>query len=242
MGTTKEEESRVENVESEKSQPKWFFVGMALFLIVVAITGFWPTYFGTILIGQVPVQFGAVEISLPVHIHTAIFMGWLFLLLTQTVLISKDHTQTHTKIGTYGMIYGLLIFAVGLIMTYVQMESAVAKEFASWSEAPFLTWRSFFSISQFATLLALGYIYRSSPEWHKRYMILATAAIVQAAASRMRIFLGPWGNGNHVCVPGRSAFHLRLLQKETNPSGYSYWLSYCSLLLCNGSFDHVNHK
>lgn len=191
MGTSNKEESEDENVESEQS--RWFFVGMAVFLIVVAVTGFWPTYFGSLFIGQVPIQFGAVEISLPVHIHTAIFMGWLFLLLTQTVLISKDHTQTHTKIGTYGMIFGLLIFAVGLIMTYVQMESAVAKEFASWSEAPFLAWRSFFSISQFATLLALGYIYRSSPEWHKRYMILATVAIVQAATSRMRIFLGPWG-------------------------------------------------
>lgn len=87
MGTTNEEKSSDENVESKQSRPKWFFVGLAVFLIVIVITGFWPTYFGSVLIGQVPVPFGAVEISLPVHNHTAIFMGWLFLLFSQTILI-----------------------------------------------------------------------------------------------------------------------------------------------------------
>lgn len=142
MGTTNEEESGDENVESEQS--RWFFVGMALFLIVVTISGFWPTYFGSVLIGQVPVPFGTVEISLPVHFHTAIFMGWLFLLFSQTILISKGNTQTHMKVGTYGVIYGVLILGVGLVMSYVQMQSAVAKEFVNWSEAPFLAWRSFY--------------------------------------------------------------------------------------------------
>lgn len=171
---------------------QYFYVGMALYLILVVFAGFWPTYFGPVTTGQEPAQFGALEISGIIHIHATVFVGWMILFLTQATLILREQSEIHMKIGRYGMIFGAIVTVIGLIMTFTQAQKVVSMDITAWDEVIFLVWPSVVSIGQFAILLILGYRYRNRPEFHKRFMLLATVAIVQAATSRMRIFMGPW--------------------------------------------------
>lgn len=173
-----------------------FFVGMAIYLTLIVIVGFWPTYFGNLFLGQEPVDFGLVEISWEIHFHTVVFMAWMVLLLTQTFWVARDNTKTHTKLGKYGFLLGIFMVAVGLFMTFVQTEAAVAQNLITWSEVfpVIFATNSFVSISQFAILIALGYYFRTHPAAHKRYMLFATIVLVNAATSRWSILIGEWSN------------------------------------------------
>jgi hypothetical protein len=172
--------------------PRLFWVGMAVLLTAIVFVGFWPTYFGVVVLGQEAVDFGVMEISGVIHLHATVFVGWMALLLTQTGLVAWGRTKTHTTLGQYGAAFGIVVFGVGAFMTVSQWQTAVGKDVLTWAQAPFVAWHSWVGILQFAILLGLGYRFRIRPEAHKCYMVLATAVLVLAATSRMRLLIGPW--------------------------------------------------
>lgn len=177
----------------ETSSSRLFFVGMALLLMVIVFAGFWPTYFGPLLSDEAPGHpQGMLETSWIMHLHGTIFLAWLVILLSQATLISQGRTRTHMRLGRLGVGLGVVVFLVGLLVTFQQMRRFVSEGLATWAETPVAAWRSLTTIAQFAILLGLGYAYRMRPPAHKRYMIFATIALVQAATSRMAYLLGPW--------------------------------------------------
>lgn len=172
--------------------PRLFWVGMAAYMTVIVIVGFWPSYFTPLIAGERLVGLGVVDASGILHVHAAVYFGWMVLLVTQAALVSRGQTQTHMTFGRYGMIFGLLVIAIGLVMTFVKMQSYVSNDMATWAEAPLEVWTSIETITQFIVLLVLGYVYRFRPEAHKRYMLFATGALLFAATDRMFYLLGPW--------------------------------------------------
>lgn len=179
--------------KQETSSSRLFFVGMALLLTAIVFIGFWPSYFGPLLSGEAPGHpQGMIETSWIMHLHGTVFMGWMALLLSQTTLIAQGRTRTHMRLGRIGMSLGVVVFLIGLLITFQQMRRFVSEGLATWAETPVAAWRSLATIAQFTVLLGLGYAYRTRPPTHKRYMIFATIALVQAATSRMAYLLGPW--------------------------------------------------
>ena len=91
------------------SRPR-FYVGMAAFMSLIVLAGFWPTYFGQFLNG-IP--------SRPwvVHLHGMIFTGWMVLLITQVILVATGRIQAHRTVGTFGIAYGFLILAMGVVVS-----------------------------------------------------------------------------------------------------------------------------
>lgn len=198
MDTSKAEDSTTGTATSNTSSPHLFWVGMALFLTAIAAVGFWPTYFGPVFLGQdPPPEWGFVAISWPLHLHVAVFMGWMALLLTQTGLVARDETRRHMRLGSYGVAFGGVVILVGLHITFVHMQGGVAEGTWTWAEAPIGASNSLIPmLVQFPLLLGLGYACRSSPAAHKRYMLLATALLVTAANHRIVAFVwsGAWTN------------------------------------------------
>lgn len=187
--------------EKEPPVSRYFFVGMALFLTAIAVVGFWPTYLGPVFLGQdPPPDWGFVAISWPLHLHTAVFMGWLALLLAQTGLVAGDQTRRHMRLGSYGVAFGFVVILAGVCVTFVHMQGGVAEGTWTWAEAPVGASNSLIPILvQFPLLLGLGYAYRSSPAAHKRYMLLATALLVTAANHRIMFFVWP-GEWTHMLL------------------------------------------
>lgn len=176
----------------EDMLPRLFWVGMVLLMIAVVILGFWPTYFGLLLSGEPPGHpKGLVESSRVIHIHGMVFLGWMALLLAQAGLVSRGRTRAHRLLGQYVATFGLLVVGVGAYITFVQLQN-FASASTTWGELLLVAWPSLETITQFAVLLALGWVYRTSPEAHKRYMLLATVALLYAATDRMGYLLGPW--------------------------------------------------
>jgi hypothetical protein len=55
------------------------YVPATLVATLIALVGFWPTYFGPLLAGTadgVPI----------IHVHAAVYSGWLMLVIAQGVL------------------------------------------------------------------------------------------------------------------------------------------------------------
>lgn len=187
---------KVRNSEKDNSTFSiTFFVGMAVFMTVIVMAGFWPTYFGYYLFGQELKESGLVEVSGKTHIHTFVFMSWMGLLLSQTFFAAQGNIKKHVQFGRYGVGIGVLVVAFGLAMAFFRAEAVVYREIATWSEIfPFKFFLDdpFVLISEFAILFGLGFHYRTKPVIHKRFMLFATIAMMSAAASRLHYIFGPW--------------------------------------------------
>jgi uncharacterized membrane protein YozB (DUF420 family) len=46
-----------------------------------------------------------------------IFTGWMVLLITQVILAATGKTQAHRTLGTFGIAYGFLVLAMGVVIS-----------------------------------------------------------------------------------------------------------------------------
>src|SRR4030095_16963049 len=105
-----------------------FYIGMAAFMCLMVLVGFWPTYFGQILSG-IPNRHWVV------HLHGWIFVGWMALLVTQVSLAAKGRMRAHRSLGTFGIAYGFLVLAMGLIVSVASPVIHVAAGHQTMDEA-----------------------------------------------------------------------------------------------------------
>jgi len=85
-----------------------FYIGVSLLMGLIAIVGFWPTYFG-------PLVFGTISQPLLIHLHATVFSGWLVLFLAQVALAASGRVEWHMRLGRIGIGYGVLVVIVGLL-------------------------------------------------------------------------------------------------------------------------------
>jgi hypothetical protein len=159
-----------------------FYVGLTLFLIATVVTGFWPSYFGTLLSG-------GVRRPLVMHVHGAIFTGWMALLFLQVGLAASGRIRTHRRVGTLGIWYGVAVFVMGVIATFAAPVIHVhAGEWTVDQAAGFLI-LPIGDMILFAGFFGAAVKYRNKPEIHKRLIMSATVALAFAAVGRMNFAL-----------------------------------------------------
>lgn len=178
--------------------PRYFYIGMAIFLIIMVVLGFGSTYGYQLVMGQEISGLRVVETDWLIHIHAAVFVGWMALLFTQTVFILRGRTQKHMTLGkSVGIGLAVAVLIAGSLITIEQIQAAVSKGVVTWGDWPTIlkaTLQSWMGLLLFAGLYGLGLFYRKRPQAHKRYMIFATIMLVFAATSRMGYLLGSWHN------------------------------------------------
>jgi len=172
-----------------RGAPRLFWVGMAVFLIVMVFLGFGSTYGRQLVLGLEISGAGVVETDWVIHLHAAVFVGWMALLFGQAVLAARGRIQAHMTLGKYGgPALGTAVVLAGSLILYQQITAVVAKDLLSWAEWPKIllgTFQSWFGLLGFAVLMGLGLRDRRRPAAHKRYMMLATMMLVPAAINRM---------------------------------------------------------
>lgn len=148
-------------------------------MIVIVVVGFWPSYFGPLLRGN-------VTRPLVIQLHGLVFVGWMALLLTQVILAARGQVRLHRKVGKFGIAYGCLVLAMGVAAGLAAPVMHVVKgEWTADRAAGFLL-TTMGDMTLFGTLFGAAVAYRRRPEVHKRLMIAATVALLFAAVGRMR--------------------------------------------------------
>jgi hypothetical protein len=160
-----------------------FYTGIAVLMTVIVITGFWPSYYG-------PLLRGAASRPWVLHLHGAIFLGWMVLLVAQVALVARGRTAAHRKLGTFGIAYGFLVLVMGLVVSFASpLLHLKAGEWDLDQAAGFLI-IPLGDMAMFGGFFGTAMLYRRKPEIHKRLILLATVALLFAAIGRLSFLLG----------------------------------------------------
>jgi hypothetical protein len=167
-----------------------FYGGMAITLALTVLTGFAPTYYLRFLgDGPTATLSGGPFTSL-VHLHGALFTGWVLLFVVQTALVASHRVAVHRRLGVAGAV---LAAAMVLVGTSTAIATA-ARGGAPPGVAPlaFLA-IPIFDMVLFATFVTTALVMRRDKEAHKRLMLLAYITIIVAAVARLPgvLLLGP---------------------------------------------------
>jgi hypothetical protein len=152
------------------------YVGLALMIAAIVAAGFSRSFYGTFVAGA-----GHPWI---IHVHAAVYVGWLALLITQSVLAARGRIATHKRVGSFGIAYGAIVWALGLIVAIAM--PVINVRAGAW---PVERGEQFLAIplgdmALFGGFFAAAIAYRGKPEIHKRLIVLAAVAIMFAAIGR----------------------------------------------------------
>lgn len=141
------------------------FLPATILVIITALIGFRPTYFG-------PALKGRVHVPPLIHLHAVIYVTWLALFATQVTLAATNRVKLHMQLGRWIMVYGVIVVIAGLMAAAQGFGTRLATgdvfRAQRWLFGPLR------DLVFFVPLLAAGWIYRRKPEIHKRLMIVAT--------------------------------------------------------------------
>jgi len=154
------------------------YVGIALVFAGTVTWGFWRTYFA-------PLLSGTVERPWIVHLHAAVFVGWVLLLVAQAALATAGRLRLHQQVGVAGMAYGALVFLVGVMVSIGAPALRVRAGDFPVEVAGMVAVLSLADLLLFGAFLACAFAYRSQPQTHKQWVIAATAALGGAAVGRV---------------------------------------------------------
>lgn len=173
---------------------RWIFVFMAVWYIVITLTGFIPDSImkvGMIQAGQRP------PFPIVLHMHAVLMGSFLLTLLAQTTLMATGRRALHMQLGIFGIALAVALVCVGLVLAptmYYQTWDAL--QTAPVAAQPQL--QELLSIKEnilllqmrigilFPLFLAIGFRARAgNAGMHKRMMILAVAPALAAGIDRI---------------------------------------------------------
>ncbi len=152
-----------------------FFPAMALLLLGIVLTGFGRTYF---LAGM---MFAKLPNAL-VHVHGAVFVSWILLLVVQTSLVAAHKVKWHRKLGVLSLILIPSMLILGILTLFDFVRRVTPDEHP---EALFVGDLETIILFVFLTTWAL--LARRDAASHKRLMILGTMAIMGPAIARWNV-------------------------------------------------------
>lgn len=163
-----------------------FFPGAAIAMALVVFVGFARSYYLKSYFHVPPV------LSTLMMVHGVVFTCWMALLVTQTGLVATERRELHRSMGFAGVGIAVLMLVLGTALAI----DALRRGFAPAGAPSAIV---FFSIPigdmvAFATLVGLGIANRAQSAFHKRYMLMSTAAILDAAIARIPVdFIETYG-------------------------------------------------
>ncbi len=151
-----------------------FFVRMSGFALLIAITGFLPTYWLPLLTGK---AFPPI-----LHIHGAIFVSWFALLFWQSLLVANGRTADHRSWGMAGI--ALATAMVISVLLAVLNGFAAARQIGMEPQARVFSAVSLSGITVFAVLFLLAIRNVRNPDVHRRLIYATSVPLLEAAVAR----------------------------------------------------------
>jgi hypothetical protein len=164
-----------------------FFPVMALLMGIAALAGFGP---GTILHAYFPASQPLSPVTPLLAVHGAVFGSWTVLLVVQTGLVAANRRDLHRTLGWAGLALAAAMVVLGLMAGTDALHRGFSPPGVPLTAAQFFT-VPIGAIAAFVPLVILGIVNRRRPEYHKRYMLLSTLAILTAATARIPHLTAP---------------------------------------------------
>jgi len=128
-------------------------------------------------------EHGALHYPWVVHVHAAVYLGWLALLTSQILLVRRGRMDLHRRMGQLALVLLPLMFVLGpaaaLTMDHLQFGQPGTASF----KLPFLAIQ-FSNVLTSVTLLIIGLLRRRDPSAHKRLMLMGTLVLTEPGYSR----------------------------------------------------------
>lgn len=153
-----------------------FYFGMALLCCAIAMVGFVPVYYWPVLRGT--------AFPLRLHLHAAVATLWVLLLLMQTGLIQADRRAFHMRLG----LAGLLLAAAFVPLTGWAIAGMVTRSDPVGTLEVAVFFPQVASLLLFLTWVAAGILNRRKPDVHKRFMMMATIALLGTPIARIELW------------------------------------------------------
>lgn len=157
---------------------RYFYFFMSLLIAAVVVYGFSRTVGKGLIHPDIPRPF-------VLHLHAAVFSGWVLFFILQSTLIVIGKVQYHQISGWFGAVLGIAVIVVG-VRTAVTMARFNIQHYHSRFAALTLI-ISFYDMAAFGVAFVLAILWRRTPETHRRLMLVATGALTAAAFGRFPI-------------------------------------------------------
>jgi hypothetical protein len=158
-----------------------FYVGFAVLMAAALLLGFARTFFLRMWFPEWAHLHAAPE---PYFLfHGAVFSLWFLLLIVQPSLVAAGRVDLHKRLGRIGAGLAVVMVAVGIVGSLIAARRQGGFIDVPISPLQFLTvpWTG---LALFATFVTLAIVNRGNPQSHKRYMLLASIGILDAAIVR----------------------------------------------------------
>lgn len=162
-----------------------FYVAMAVVFVAIAFGGFFGTYWWQ-------VANGTFVGSPMLHLHGLLFSLWTLFFLSQALLVATGRLKSHRAWGLLGISLATAMLFTGLAVAMQGLQARLDAGFGDPARA--FTIVPVTAVLLFAAFVAAAIANFRRPEWHKRFMLLATTALLQAALARF-FFLAVTGGG-----------------------------------------------
>ena len=139
---------------------------------------------------------GTLHYPWVIHVHAAVYLGWLALLTTQILLVRRKRVALHRRMGQLALVLLPLMAILGpaaaLTMDRLHFSQPGTVSF----QLPFLAIQ-FSNVLTSVTLISIGLARRRDSPAHKRLILMGTLVLTEPGYSRL--LLGPllhvFGNG-----------------------------------------------
>jgi len=156
----------------------YFFSAMALAMLATVFIGFARTYY---LAGV----FNAPLPSKILHLHGAVFSCWILLLVTQTSLVAAGRVDIHRKLGIAGFLLACAMPVIGVLAA----TDSLVRDSRPGRDVQFFYIVPTTDMLIFGILIFFAFRNRTNAAAHKRYIMIATTALMIAAMARWPVAL-----------------------------------------------------
>ena len=156
-------------------------MGFAVALLAAVLLGFSRTFF---LRPWFPEWAQAHSSPEPFfYVHGAVFFAWFVLLLAQPALVAAGRVDLHRRLGWAGAGLAAVMVVLGIAAALLAARRPTGFMDVPVASLKFLV-LPFSDMALFGTFVVLALVKRRDPQSHKRSMLLASIAIVDAAVAR----------------------------------------------------------
>jgi hypothetical protein len=168
-----------------KTSERKFYSRMALFLVLLVLLGFGPSFYLRGIVPSYPRP--NPTLSPAVVLHGTVSTLWMAAIVAQTQLISARKYEVHMFLGKLTMLLAIVMIPVMYLTAVWQVARANQPPFTdplTWTIVPLAV------IIPFAIMVWQGWTHRRNAQWHKRSMLSAAVLIVMGP-SIARLPLAP---------------------------------------------------